>query len=813
MTTGLNAFSEKSFNFFQQHIGPGSKPAQNLQDGVLSREQYDKLKQSFVDEGLASPDDLKLEEKFNLYLADALDGTLDQQSVPGLLEALGQLGAHSGEASAVQFAQPKSFATTSDIPRLGKMGAPSPSGNPSYEFRANVSFGAAQAKAVVAAAGEPAAVTSPPADAPAQSLSPELEPYRAAFQKAGLLEAGGKNPLGASANEVFQKLGPPERALVLNCLRAGKLEQAYGVLAVNGLKQTPGASASPGMQGYMNALPNLSHTGPVTIEVNNPEQVHGACKVFSSSQVKPPVDLGVGENQNFNYYSYCDVRNMQRTGPVFQATVVHNPGPEPVRIKVRGSGQCNHEPSLEARAQQIQAEIDKLKRSAGDDAKAKLDALIKLDILGPDGKIRKDPIKGSDGISRVTGDLTRNADYLLTMEQILGIDMLTDDYPKGQDYIEIPAGQSMAVYTKIPVGSNTMRSAYQFEVISPEGGQKLAVDVVVTENKSTGNPPKPLFPESGLSTCGMLPASKDIHAALVENLPMVNAGKELMQGDDYNDLLYGENPRIRPRDEDHDGQITTSDMKLNNLRINKELMVLEPKIIAKTQQLEKTAPGTTRHADLQRELNLLLADKKKLLDQLFKLGRINGIKEASQIRSTIPPIDVSKGGVNLTYAINTKVIERAGTDQDQSMKMIGVSQFPNGPANLDDIAHGNYNAEYVISTRLDNTGDKDQPLYLAIGSPDAGGTYDNGTPQKPSYDPNKTDNPPSRSRFTGVAEIQIAGVSQPILAKVVNGHVELPKEIDALSIKAKSSLYITVRLIIPTNSTGPQSLQFSSSPP
>ena len=90
---------------------------------------------------------------------------------------------------------------------------------------------------------------------------------------------------------------------------------------------------------------------------------------------------------------------------------------------------------------------------------------------------------------------------------------------------------------------------------------------------------------------------------------------------------------------------------------------------------------------------------------------------------------------------------------------------------------------------------------------------DNGVPQKPSYDPSKTDNPSTRSRFTGVAEIQIAGRSQPILAKIVNGHVELPKEIEGLTIKKQESLYITVRLIIPTNSTGPQTIQLSSQAP
>jgi hypothetical protein len=776
-TIGLNSFTEKSLTFFQKHISPGLRPAENLQDGILGREEYEKLKQDFVQEGLATADDPELEQKFNSFLVDALDGKLDQQSVPGLLEAIEQLASHPDEANAVQFAKPNAFASKADIPKLGRLMTHTPAGRKEPYFQSTVQFNTESNKERI---GSDAGKTL------GSALSAQLEPYRTQLREAGLLHETLKDNIDVST--VFQKMEPADQKLFLSCLSSGKYQQAYSVLSVNNVKQS--GSTSPGLNGYMNPLPNLSYGGPVTIEVNNPEQVHGACKVFSSSQVKPPIELGVGENKSFNYYSYCDVRQMKpRTGPAFQATVVNNPGPETVRIKVRGSGLCNHEASLEARAKQVQAAIDKLKLTATDQgSKAKLDALIKLDILGPDGKIRPDKIKGSDGVSRVTGDLTRNADYLLTLEQILGVDMLSDNAPEGQDYIEIPAGESMAVYTKIPQGSNTMRAAYQFEVISPEGGQKLDVDVVVTENTSVGKPPKPLFPDSGLSTCGMLAPSKDIRAALVEKLPMINAGNELMKGDDYEALLLTGKATLRGlKDEDHDGKITTSDMKLHNLKKNQEIH-------------SKNKP-------------LSQSEKAEAQGQLFKLGRINGIKEGSEIRSTIPPIDVSKSDVSLTYAINTKVIERAGTDQDQSMKMLGISQFPNGPANLDDIAHGNYNAEYVISTQLVNNGDSDQKLYISIGSPDAGGMFDNGEPQKPSYDPSKTDNPSTRSRFTGVAEIQIAGRSQPILAKIVNGHVELPQEIEGLTIKKQESLYITVRLMIPTNSTGPQTIQLSSQAP
>jgi hypothetical protein len=300
--------------------------------------------------------------------------------------------------------------------------------------------------------------------------------------------------------------------------------------------------------------------------------------------------------------------------------------------------------------------------------------------------------------------------------------------------------------------------------------------------------------------------------ALVEKLPMVDAERELRQGDNYEDLLIGKNPRIKAQDEDGDGKITTGDIKLHNLKINQEIMLIDQKIEAINSLIKRTPSGDKKNK-LQGELDEQKAKKAGKQEQLFKQGRINGIKEASEIRSTIPPIDVSKGDVNLSYAINTKVIERAGTAQDQSMKMLGISQFPNGPANLDDIAHGNYNAEYVISTQLVNNGDSDQTIYFSMGSPDTGGMYDNGTLQKPSYDPNKTNIPATQTRFTGVAEIQIAGRSQPILAKIVNGHVELPKEIEGLTIKKQESLYITVRLIIPTNSTGPQTILLSSQAP
>ena len=63
-TMGLNSFNEKSLTFFQKHISPGLKPAENLQDGILGREEYDKLKQDFVQVGLAAADDPPPDPKF-----------------------------------------------------------------------------------------------------------------------------------------------------------------------------------------------------------------------------------------------------------------------------------------------------------------------------------------------------------------------------------------------------------------------------------------------------------------------------------------------------------------------------------------------------------------------------------------------------------------------------------------------------------------------------------------------------------------------------------------------------------------------------
>lgn len=89
---------------------------------------------------------------------------------------------------------------------------------------------------------------------------------------------------------------------------------------------------------------------------------------------------------------------------------------------------------------------------------------------------------------------------------------------------------------------------------------------------------------------------------------------------------------------------------------------------------------------------------------------------------------------------------------------------------------------------------------------------EDGKLHPPSYDPNKSEIPKTQSRFTGGVEIQISGRLDPILAKIVNGKVELPKEIKTLPLKAGESLYLTIRVRVPTNSTGPQALEITSVP-
>jgi len=126
--------SSSEHQFFNKHfqssqdkdpvvLKDGTSAARRLADGVVSQQDYQALKQAYLEEvvGDNQSDSLEITKQFNQFLSDALDGQLDDLSVKGLPDTLNQLAEHDSQANAVQFAMPTQKASDNFIPQVVRL--------------------------------------------------------------------------------------------------------------------------------------------------------------------------------------------------------------------------------------------------------------------------------------------------------------------------------------------------------------------------------------------------------------------------------------------------------------------------------------------------------------------------------------------------------------------------------------------------------------------------------------------------------------------------------------------------------------------
>lgn len=554
------------------------------------------------------------------------------------------------------------------------------------------------------------------------------------------------------------------------------------------LEDGTGIKGNPGFQGVVNPLPNLEHTGAVMLEVNNPEKVSSEGLLFSTrnGHIDKDLKLGEGNNKEFNYYSYSDVKPMRDKGykdkTIYQAVVVTNPGPEDMEIEIKGSGYTNSEIKPNS--------LDSTGKPNPKDPKNKeyfeyMD-LQKQKLLTVNGKPEN----------------TRIADYKLAE------DLTKEDYKIPSQKKKIKKGESMIVYTKIEPKENTLRAGYSFKVTSPKNGQKVDIDTMITTqdfDKKNQNINKSKSDRCGFTVMKLQP--KDMKSNFVETV-------EIEKGRKVEHLRTGENIKEITKNNglrDNRGR-TGTDIRepVRDMDNIKGISVNDIKVYTKKR------PEKPKNQD---------NEKDKEPYHGVSIGRNNCIKEHSEVTSKIPDIKIDNNDLDLNYAVNTKILDTVGSGQDQSTNVSATTLYGENKirANNEDIAHGNYNTKYSISTVLKNTTDKPKDIMISLGSPDQI-SVENGNYQKPSYEDEEFSGNLG-ARFTGIMKLSVG--NNIYYADILHGKTQTPEKLNfrpdpknkANDITIENGLIklppgvssnIKIDFVIPTNSTGPEVLTIRS---
>ncbi|MBC7473691.1 MAG: DUF3370 family protein [Candidatus Sericytochromatia bacterium] len=185
-------------------------------------------------------------------------------------------------------------------------------------------------------------------------------------------------------------------------------------------------------------------------------------------------------------------------------------------------------------------------------------------------------------------------------------------------------------------------------------------------------------------------------------------------------------------------------------------------------------------------------------DGQLALGRVNSIKEKSEIESSIPEITLDGNKFAQSYSFNK---------HSDAVNVQATLVRDGKEANVNNVAYGNYNTKYVVNTVVNNTTSSKQDFCISLGTP----SQDTKTDSR-AYTPvkSKSGSFPSTS-FTGTVKISVNN-QEPIYVNVVNQRVDSPNLLKRLSLPSGKN-NIKVETVIPTNSTGSQVLRFSTEDP
>ncbi len=391
-------------------------------------------------------------------------------------------------------------------------------------------------------------------------------------------------------------------------------------------------------------LPNLKHTGPIMVEVNNPEKVPFEGRLFSSRSVDVPVRFGLqdgdSDNRNFNVYAFSNTselkvkhngqfQSFRSAGqPVYQAVVLHNPGPQAMRVQVAGSGYSN-------------------------------DAAVVAPRLDPAFK-NLPQIQNELKPGQLHG--TRAADALLSQDQV------TENFNINQE-VSIPPGQALVVYTRVKPQDSDVRSGYQFKVLEPVEGQELAIDTLLSQNIGGQKPNQ---------SNGQLLLSQTEYLQLSQT-PLVDGGNHLYQGEKISEAVTQ-----KVNDMNSDGQVNIQDLKAFN---NAQKTVKKWSDVIALGRINgvKAHSATTSVIPPQslkegQALNLNFAVNTKISDTAGSLQdqsvEMLSVSQLPKNGKTVPANRdrIAHGNYNLTYDISTQLSNTGQTPRSVSLKIGSPSE-------------------------------------------------------------------------------------------------------------------------------------------
>lgn len=808
---GVNISDTGGFNqqFFQTYfkksgeLKDGSHASLRLKDGILSRQDHDSIKESYLEEAQkAGLDTATAEAEFESFLSDALDGELDNKSATGMLEAVQLLGSHSQEVNALKFRDvpfkaPTGRTISEIIPRVGlltpRSAEPIATGQDhEHTFQPTLDMGSV--KATLASLGQ---------DNPLSST-----------QQRRILQAFADMPI--LDRSLFEKkidmLTPEQRKDMLDRVEGVKNPDLAAAKAiVNSILLLP-------PNGSVSGLVNMKPMGSPKLELNNPEQIASEGFVFRSESIEQPLALGT-ETLDMDIYGYANLvkdghlpgqkgNSFQNKDAVYEMVTITNPiGNPDMKIEIDGSGYANS-------SEDVTSELADLPQYKGNGSH---DAIYM--VRPPDGR---------------TPHYGHLADKLLSHKVLThNPTQRTHDHHTQRT---LKPGESITIYTRIDNKRNSsgsesnMRFAYHLHVDKPtaSGHKPLQIDASVV-GYPTG--------KAGLDTklkASLGAPSGTLDLNISEIAAHLNGGKEVKES---RYVATGFIPPAKgnaatklkqtflPGNAFDPADVSVIKEKMNELKL--QAAHLAKKIKQYPMGVEPDTKGVLpTKAQLQQNLDAVYRELKA-----YSIGRNSGLTPYSGLASVFPTMAVDgETPFEFDVAVNTKPFDTLGTGQDQSTPinrtLYGKEQVL---SNAMPLAYGNYNNTYQLQFPVSNvSADKPQSIYISMGSPEEidqepsanqerfGKLYDVAGKPQPSVFTEDTS-----LRYNGTARITVLDENgkpaedikpNPQTVDVTHRNYQVPKPLAEISVPPHRRYTVQVEFTVPTNSTGPQALRVSTHP-
>lgn len=529
-------------------------------------------------------------------------------------------------------------------------------------------------------------------------------------------------------------------------------------------------------------LPNAIETGPALLEVNNPE-------VNKRFGLQSKTELPVNESKRLRFFSYGNRNSgdIPKRIDMYQTALITNNTGKDIRVRVKGSA------------------FDNTGRNSA-----------QVDFNGKAG-------------SELMSNATRQSDYALNKAMISDQHQIQPDLSSNDGWLNVPAGQSLALISHTNEGGSDFRAFYEVEFDNIPVGTTLPVEVGLTKSVLGSRP-------QNASAVRVLNKGQvdQLHQAM-PNYPNFADDVDQPHTEIRNAVDY-QNPGTMKRLAD--GQISSSLEKMldspnfseterqdwrrqlsilsSELGSSKSMSIpLRQKVeqwnaqVKMTQQVLRSKNDSTQHTPW---------------NMLFPLGRFNGVKPNSEIKSDFE-IKLGEQAYERNFALVTNPLNQAGSDNTDALPFENPS--PNTkPEDTNAIlkpatqAYGQYAGRYEITANISNPGPDERQLNIRFGTPDEMGDVkedgwvslfdqlDGFMSEIPNEKGKGID---ERARFTGVICVKI-GSQEPQFIPIAHGQVQNPELLQSLSIPpgTDAPIPVNVSFYVPTNNTGPHILQFSS---